>query len=377
MRTRAAFERLAGLLRRALESLQALHDPLDVLRALFQGLLRLAHLEALLLLLAADVGEFGADGLAPLLGLLGALRELQVLDLEGVLGLARAGEFLAQPPRLALRLDQLRLESACTRFHRCTRRGNRRRPAAQFLDLALPLQHPVQFRLRAVEDHALAAEQVAGTRHEQPARRQDAREYEAVLAFGKDEDVRQRVLQVGGDSGARTRDHGGERQEMRARGRSLGCAAFDEHGEVARGRILEQFREPAFVGKARGIEAHAQRRLHRIVPARLHVDRLPEALGAVQRVRLRPVGEPRVVVQLGLLRLERLQRRLELGQLAGALLQRLLQVAPLLFQERELFLGRTLRFLDGHALRLHLAALRRRWRQASPARETRAPCSPA
>ena len=47
----------------------------------------------------------------------------------------------------------------------------------------------MELRLRPVEDDALAAEEVAAAIDEEPSRGKDAGECQAVLAFGKDEDV--------------------------------------------------------------------------------------------------------------------------------------------------------------------------------------------
>jgi hypothetical protein len=90
LRRRDTEPRLRGIAfgpgERLFEALQALHDRLDLLRARFQRVLRLLHLEALALLLLLDRRELGADRLAPLLRLLRALRELAVFDFGPVCG---------------------------------------------------------------------------------------------------------------------------------------------------------------------------------------------------------------------------------------------------------------------------------------------------
>ena len=53
------------------------------------------------------------------------------------------------------------LERAQARLDVRARARARGNASLQVLDLALALQHAVQLRLRAVEDHALAAEEVA------------------------------------------------------------------------------------------------------------------------------------------------------------------------------------------------------------------------
>ncbi len=192
---------------RLLERLQALHDRLDLLRAGFQRVLRFLHSEALAAFFLLDRGELGADRLAPLLRLLRALRELEVLDLEVVAFLAAAREVFALRPRIVLRLAQLLLERPQRRLDLRARALALRHLRRKLLDLALALQHAVQLRQRAVEDHALAAEEVAGASDQEPAGREHAREREAVLPLGKDEDARERVGEIGRDSRARTRHH--------------------------------------------------------------------------------------------------------------------------------------------------------------------------
>ena len=155
---------LARGLRRVLERLQALHDVLDLLRARLERVLRLLHLEALASLFLVDLGELGADRLAAPFGLLRALRELEVLDLHRVVLLARGPRFLAQAPRLVLGRAQALLQRVQPCFHLGALARARRDAAVQLLDLALALQHAVQLGLRAVEYHALAAEEVATAR---------------------------------------------------------------------------------------------------------------------------------------------------------------------------------------------------------------------
>ena len=65
-------------------------------------------------------------------------------------------------------------------------------------------------------------------------------------------------------------------------------AALDEDREVARRRIAQQRRQRRIVGELHRVQAHAERGLDRVVPAGFDVDRLPQALGALEAVGLRP-----------------------------------------------------------------------------------------
>src|SRR5881394_3354699 len=98
--------------------------------------------------------------------------------------LALARQIFADPARRFLPVAQLDLERPQARLHLVALAGTRGNASLQLLDLALALQHAVQLRLRAVEDHALAAEEMSRARHEQPRGRKHARERHAVLALG-------------------------------------------------------------------------------------------------------------------------------------------------------------------------------------------------
>src|SRR5580765_676856 len=95
--------------------------------------------------------------------------------------LALTRQIVAVLARRFLPVAQLDLERLQARLHLvASAMGN---ASLQLLDLALALQHAVQLRLRAMEDHALPAEEVSGTRHEQSRGRKHARERHAVLAL--------------------------------------------------------------------------------------------------------------------------------------------------------------------------------------------------
>ena len=66
-------------------------------------------------------------------------------------------------------------------------------------------------------------------------------------------------------------------------------------------------------GKAHRVQLHAERRFDRVVPARLDVDRLPQAFRAFQPVLRDPAAQLGVGLELFLLALQRLQRRLQPG----------------------------------------------------------------
>ena len=122
-------------------------------------------------------------------------------------------------------------------------------------------------------------------------------------------------------------------------GGGLRGAALDEDGEASRRGVAQQRAHAGVVGQACGIQAHAEGRFHRVVPARLHVDRLPQPLRALEVVGLDPVLELRVGVELRLLRGERGERGLEPRELARRLVQARGGGLALLLEQRDARLG--------------------------------------
>ncbi len=181
-------ERRLRRLGRGLQLHQPVGDSLDPARAFLEGVLRLLHLELFLLLVRLDRGELLANRAAPRLCLLRALRKLQVLDLALVVLLADAGDLAAQAPRLVLGLGDPDVERLRLRLESVAQARFAGQLLLQRLDLALALQHAVQFRLRAVEDDAIAAEAMPGLRHQHAAGGQHAREVQRVLARGQEEE---------------------------------------------------------------------------------------------------------------------------------------------------------------------------------------------
>ncbi len=108
---------------------------------------------------------------------------------------------------------------------------------------------------------------------------------------------------------------------MRGRRRRFARAALDEHREVGGRRVRDQRRQLLLAGKPHRVQLHAKRRFDRIVPARLDVDRLPQALCAVEPVLRDPAAQLGVGLELFLLALQCLQRRFQPGQFARPVLQ--------------------------------------------------------
>src|SRR5262249_53086970 len=144
------------------------------------------------------------------------------------------------------------------------------------------LQDPVQLRLRPVEDHALPAEEVARLGDDEPAAWKEPRQLQAVLALREDEDVGKRIAKVTGYARPGAGDAGSKGREAGAGPRDVRHASLHEDREVAGGSVAKKRRQRGFVRKPDGIQAHAERGLHRVVPAGFHVDRLPEALAALE-----------------------------------------------------------------------------------------------
>src|SRR6476661_1022077 len=162
--------------------------------------------------------------------------------------LALAREIVAVLARRFLPVAQLDLERLQARLHLVALAGAMGNASLQLLDLALALQHAVQLRLRAMEDHALPAEEVYGARHEQSRGRKHARERHAVLALGQDEDVGECVAQVAGDPATAARYD--RRQGLQiARRRGNFGAALDEYREVARRRVAQERRQLRLIGE--------------------------------------------------------------------------------------------------------------------------------
>src|SRR5258705_4117070 len=96
--------------------------------------------------------------------------------------------------------------------------------------------------------------------------------------------------------------------------------------------------EVGFVRELNGIQANADRGLDGVVPAGLDVDRLPKALGPVETMTLRPVGDLRIRLEPLLLGFEGLERRLEGGDIACRFLEACVRRAPLFLEGRQALL---------------------------------------
>ena len=272
--------------------------------------------------------------------------------------LARLRESLAHPPRFLARFSERLLEAPHLRLQVAARRGARGNARAQLLDLALALQHAVELRLRAVEDDALAAEEMARARDEDAALRQDAREVASVLGLGKDERIGERVAKVGAHARARCRDHGRERRETRGCGRDFPGATVDEEREAPGRGVPQERGQLRFVGELDGVQPHAERRLDGVVPARLDMDRLPQPLGALQAVLRDPVLQLLVGVEARLLGFECLQRGFEGGELAQCLLQARGRRAALLLEDWQARFRIGVRAIERRGARGHFRAAR-------------------